>query len=89
MIKLNLMIMVADCVDYTCTVLQIKLLSCREGTPCSYPNHENYHGTSSMCNYASLFGSQSGMFDILIVTVINWIMKTIMGQVECATEAIP
>ena len=27
------------------------------------------------------------MFDILIVTVINWIMRTIMGQVVCATEA--
>ena len=32
--------------------------------------------------------SPTGMFDILIVTIIiNWIMKTIMGQVVCATEA--
>ena len=28
------------------------------------------------------------MLDILIVTVINWIMKTTMGQVVYATEAI-
>ena len=31
-----------------------------------------------MCKYAS---SQIGMFDILIVTVINWIMRTIVRQV--------
>ena len=31
--------------------------------------------------------SQTGMLDILIVTVINWIMKTTIGQVVCATEA--
>ena len=31
--------------------------------------------------------SQTDMLDILIVTVINWIMKTTMGQVVCATEA--
>ena len=30
--------------------------------------------------------SQTGMFDILIVTVINWIVRTIMGQVTEATH---
>ena len=31
--------------------------------------------------------SQTGTFDILIVTLINWIMRTIMGEAVCATEA--
>ena len=34
--------------------------------------------------------SQTGMFDILIhvVTVINWIIRTIMGQVVYVAEAM-
>ena len=31
--------------------------------------------------------SQTGMLDLLIVTIINWIMRTAMGQVVSATEA--
>ena len=40
------------------------------------------HATMPVCY------SQIGIFDILIVTVINWILlRTGMGQVVCATEA--
>ena len=34
----------------------------------------------TLCNYASLLLAR---FGILIVTVLNWIMRTIMGQVVC------
>ena len=35
----------------------------------------------------SLLFTNWHMLDILIVTVINWIMRAIIGQVVCATEA--
>ena len=30
---------------------------------------------------------ENGLFDLLIVTIINWIMRTIMVQVVCTTDA--
>ena len=39
-------------------------------------DHENYHGTSIVYATMPVCYSQIGMFDILIVTVINWIMRT-------------
>ena len=44
----------------------------------SYCNHENYRMGQVVCATMPVYYSQAGMFDILIVTVINWI-GIIMG----------
>jgi hypothetical protein len=42
--------------------------------------------TSSYVKNASLlYHSETGMFDIIVVIVINWIMKTMKGQIVCAS----
>ena len=45
-------------------------------------------GQGSTCANMPVCYSPIGMFDILIVTIINWIMRNIMGQVVRANTSV-